>query len=178
MTGIATTLPAATTDEYTLHSCREIKESATRLACYDKLADRDASGTNGTASTLISSITSSPTLPSPTAQATETSSTPNPTTLSPEDFFGRDARQSEQLVLRISGTKRINQIGTHVVSISDGPGGKLVLGMENGQIWSQIDSTKLQVRIGDEVQIRRALFDSYLLANVAGGPAIRVRRSK
>jgi hypothetical protein len=65
-----------------------------------------------------------------------------------------------------------------VASVRLDANGKLVLALENGQVWSQIDSANLRIKAGEEVRIRRALLNSYLLTRAGGGAAIRVRRGK
>ena len=56
--------------------------------------------------------------------------------------------------------------------------GKLVLTLDNGQVWSQVDSSSLHLRTGDKVRIRRASLGSYLLGTSGSNKTIRVRRSK
>jgi hypothetical protein len=97
---------------------------------------------------------------------------------SAEDFFGRDGRQTEELALRATGGERVEQMSARVTEVGHSASGKLVLALDNGQVWSQVDSTRLRVEGGDEVRIRRALMDSFLLARADGGAAIRVRRNR
>ena len=53
---------------------------------------------------------------------------------------------------------------------------KLVMTLDNGQVWRQVDNSRLVVSKGDQVVIRSAQFGSYLLEKVSGSRTIRVRR--
>lgn len=136
-----------------LQACRSIAEDAARLACYDNLADRPASASAA---------------PAPKAA-------PAP---SPEELFGRDAVQSEDIVRRAAGIGRLEEVTARVVGVELNPFGKLILTLDNGQVWSQLDSPTPRIRTGDEVRIRRAALSSYLLTLAEGGHASRVRRSR
>jgi hypothetical protein len=136
-----------------LQACRSIAPDAARLACYDNLADR----------------------PAPSTGAPATEAAPSP---SPEELFGRDAVQSEDMVRRAAGIGRLEEITALVVGIEHDPFGKLILTLDNGQVWSQLDSPTPRIRAGDEVRIRRAALNSYLLTLAEGGHASRVRRSR
>lgn len=139
-----------------LQACRSIAEDAARLACYDNLADRPAPSSAAPA-------------PAPAPEAA-----PAP---SPEELFGRDAVQSEDIVRRAAGIGRLEEVTARVVGVELNPFGKLILTLDNGQVWSQLDSPAPRIRNGDEVRVRRAALNSYLLAPTSGGRAIRVHRS-
>ena len=54
--------------------------------------------------------------------------------------------------------------------------GKFVATLANGQMWAQTElNSRIEVRVGDTVRIRRGALGSYLLSNDAG-MATRVRR--
>lgn len=96
----------------------------------------------------------------------------------PVELFGRDAIQSEDIVLRAAGIEQIDEIRARVTGVRLDPYGKLILTLDNGQVWSQIDSPALSLKSGDEVRIRRAAMGSYLLAEVDSKRSSRVRRSQ
>lgn len=53
---------------------------------------------------------------------------------------------------------------------------KLIITMENQQVWQQIDSQRMILKFGDEVIIRTASLNSYKMSKASGGRSIRVRR--
>ena len=117
-----------------LAACRSIAEDTARLGCYDTLADHPVAGAR-----------------SPVPAADEAMLPP-----SPEALFGRDAVQSEVIVRQAAGIERIEEIRGGIAEVRLDPHGKLVLTLDNGQVWSQIDSPAPRLKAGDEVRIRRA----------------------
>jgi hypothetical protein len=58
--------------------------------------------------------------------------------------------------------------------------GRAVITLDNGQVWTQIDTTRvsaLKLRNGGEARIRRAALGSYLMIIDNSGAAFRVRRT-
>jgi len=145
----------------TLSACRSIAEDAARLACYDTLAEHPAPVPAAPAATM------------PALGAGE--ATPPP---SPAELFGRVASQSEDIVLRAAGIEPIEEIRAWVTGVQLDPYGKLIVTLDNGQVWSQIDSPAPNLKSGDEVRIRRAAMGSYLLSKVDSKRSSRVRRSR
>lgn len=150
-------LAAYGTTDGDLAFCRGIAEGAARLACYDKLADRPVPGPATVVAVAPSSAATSP---------------------SSETLFGRDTVESEDMVRRAAGIGRLDEITMRVSGIKKDPLGKLVLSLDNGQVWVQIDSSTSRIRSGDVVRIRRAALGSYLLTGADGKRSIRVRRSQ
>ena len=166
-----------------LSACRGIAEDSARLACYDALADdagRSASGNPAAAAAAPAAAGQPVTAPASPAAARPPAVPANASkaAATPEELFGRNAKQSQDIALRATGASQIDHMDARVSSVRPDANGKLVLALENGQVWSQLDSTRLLIKAGEEVRIRRALLDSYLLTPAKGGTAIRVRRSK
>ncbi len=53
---------------------------------------------------------------------------------------------------------------------------KLVIHLENGQVWKQTDTRVVFLREGHKVSIRRTPSGGYLLEPLSGGRSIMVRR--
>ena len=156
--GAALLFPAAyASSEGDLALCRAIAEDAARLTCYDKLPDHPTPGL-ATAAHLA-----------PSAAAVSPSS---------ETLFGRDTVQSEELVRRAAGISRLDEVTSRVSGVERNPLGKLVLSLDNGQVWVQLDSSTVRIESGEVVRIRRAALGSYLLTGAGGKRSIRVRRSE
>ena len=56
--------------------------------------------------------------------------------------------------------------------------GKLIVYLESGHAWRQIDSTKYKVKKGETVSIRKAALNSFLLSKASTKRSIRVKRIK
>jgi hypothetical protein len=70
----------------------------------------------------------------------------------------------------------VNEIESIIASARVNPAGKLMLTLEDGARWVQIDSNKFRLpKAGLPVKIRRAAMGSFF-ANIDGRPAIRMRR--
>lgn len=154
-------LPAAParSDPALLIECRAIAEDAARLACYDRLAKAQA---------VPAKPEAAPPAPGPAS--------PGVAEPTPEELFGHDPATSEAMVREAAGIGRVDEIRSRVAAVRSAPDGKLVLTLDNNQVWAQLDSPAPGVAPGAEVSIRRAAFGSYLLS-VAGTPrGIRVRR--
>jgi len=90
-----------------------------------------------------------------------------------EDSFG----QESVATARPPGEKgKPQNLESRVASVTTAANGKLILGLDNGQTWAQLDSPSLKLKVGDQILIRRGKLGSYLLARANGGPEIRVRR--
>jgi len=159
---------AVTAADDDLQACRRVAMDGARLACYDALAD----GTTRPGKTSLDD--SRPTsVPTAAAPANTTPAAP-----SPEELFGRDATQSEQMVRQSAGIGRVEQITAQVTEVRAGTYGKLVVTLDNGQVWRQLDSPAPRMKAGDKVRIRRAALNSYVLVRAEGGRAIRVHRDR
>ena len=55
---------------------------------------------------------------------------------------------------------------------------KLEITLENGQVWHQISSSFLRLKVGDDVVIKRGALDSYRLVKVGNNRPMQVRRRK
>lgn len=94
----------------------------------------------------------------------------------PEELFGHDAVTSEEMVRQAAGIGRLEELNQRITAMRRNPDGKLVLTLENGQVWVQLDSRRVRLAAGDEVRIRRAAMGSYLLAGADMTQGMRVRR--
>jgi hypothetical protein len=133
--------------------CAALDDDRARLACYDSIFGRPAANAPVDAP----------------AAATATNA---------EADFGlteaaKRAREPEESKERfpesISGT---------VAKVARQPAGELVLTLENGQVWTQLQvDVRARVAVGDTVTIKKAALGSHLLVT-EGRYATRVRRVK
>lgn len=129
-----------------LDTCRAIASDSERLTCYDALVD------------------SIPTTTEP------------PAAVSSESLFGRDAVQTSAVLQQQTGISPPQSVDAEIRSTNWRADGMLLLNLQNGQQWEQIDGRPLPLAPGDTIRIRKAAFGSYLLYKQSGGRSIRVRR--
>lgn len=138
-----------------LATCRAIAGDQQRLACYDALAARPVSPP--AAGTVP--------IPGPADGTT------------PEELFGLEAATSAERLQRERGDAPVESLEQPVTAVTTDPFGKLRIRLANGQEWQQIDGDRFRVKPGEVVRIRRAALGSYLLSDIDGKRAIRVRRT-
>lgn len=152
--------------------CAALDDDRARLACYDSIfgrpaapapVDAPAGAAPAAAGAVAGTVAAAP------AAATATN---------PEADFGlteaaKRAREPEESRERfpesISGT---------VAKVARQPAGELVLTLENGQVWTQVQvDARARVAVGDTVTIKKAALGSHLLVT-ENRYATRVRRVK
>ena len=72
--------------------------------------------------------------------------------------------------------EQIDQIEATVADVSVSSGSKIVVLLDNGQTWRQLDNKPLHLDSGESVVVRKASLGSYLLEKKSGSRPIRVRR--
>ncbi len=137
-----------------LDTCRAITSASERLVCYDALAEVMPASTDTT--------------PSPREPSTS---------ISAESLFGRDAVQTSAALQQQTGITPPQILDAEIRSVEIQADGKLLIALQNGQQWKQIDGRPLSLTPGNSIRIRKAAFSSYLLYKQSGGRSIRVRRT-
>lgn len=133
-------------ERHRIEACLTIEQADARVACYDDLA-RDLIGAE------------------PTAKRVDE-----------KTLFGRGPAESSKHLQTELGVQDLEQIVSGVTRVAEGPYGKLVIELDNGQVWRQLDSARLPLDTGESVQIRKAGLGSFLLEKATGSRTIRVRR--
>ena len=72
--------------------------------------------------------------------------------------------------------EQIEQIEATVADVRDTAGSKMVVLLDNGQTWRQLDNKTLHLENGEAVVVRRASLGSYLLEKKSGSRPVRVKR--
>lgn len=85
------------------------------------------------------------------------------------DFGQEQKRIAEEAPKSIEAT---------IAAIDEAAYGKLVITLDNGQVWRQKNSERVHWKSGDAVVVERALFGSFLMKPAAGGRSLRVKRVK
>ena len=96
--------------------------------------------------------------------------------ISQEELFGKNPEEVRQSVQEATGTKEIDRIEARVTEVLPLATGKVIIILDNGQVWKQIDKSKLRLSGDEQVIIRRASFGSFLLTKVGKKTPMRVKR--
>ena len=139
--------------------CRDLSSDAERLNCYDAAVDSREQ----------------PASPQPTA-ATTTPATAVPATISQEELFGKNSSEVQRTVEEATGSEPIDSISAQVSRLQQYDYDKVVVSLDNGQVWKQVDSSNVRLRVGDDVTIERASLGSFMLKKSGSKRTMRVSR--
>lgn len=172
---LAVTLPAAASadalrDE--LRVCRDLPDNDARLICYDAAVDRSRQSTYSRPAPAAEP--SPPAAPAEPAAAT--AATGAAASLSQEDLFGKTSDEVERTVEEATGDERIDSLNATVTKLREYTFDKVLITLDNGQVWKQIDGSRLRLRVGDAVEIERASLGSFMLRKQGSKRSMRVSR--
>ena len=136
-----------------LSACRKVEAIEDRVACYDAIVDARQAALQ------------QPTTPQDSAG-----------TPSAQSLFGTSDAEAKRIVQEQLAIEQLEHIESTVADIRQSAGRKLTVVLENGQIWRQLDSSRLLLKQGEAVVIRKASLSSYLLEKQSGSRTIRVKR--
>ncbi|WP_339773063.1 hypothetical protein [uncultured Paraglaciecola sp.] len=157
-----------------LNVCRAENNNTQRLACYDKLSSTNPKDikSHGQAvvinktNTVVS--TSLPVVKKETAKPEVSQS-----------YASRDNQvKNFGLAKVIEPEQKIEKITADVIGTKKDPYGKLIVSLENGQVWRQTGNSTLRIRTGDQVYVEEGMLGSYFLSKESSNKRIRVKRSK
>ena len=190
ITGICVfvTMPATDAAELpqTLVDCRALNSAVARLDCYDQavdahkaLADQPSADVvaptpAATSTAAASAVATSAAAAS--AVATSAAADAPATEISPEALFGKSVTEVQESIQVATGSKEIDRLESFVSELSFTAGGKAIITLDNGQVWTQIDSTRLRLSGYDKVIIRKASLGSFMLTKVGSKITMRVKR--
>ena len=156
-----------------LIDCRALPSAVARLDCYDQLTDAQTATTNQAAKTG----TAQEAAPAATAITTAATATVEAAAhVSQEAIFGKNEAEIRKSVQDVTGTTEINQMNARVSAVRKSTTGKAIITLDNGQVWKQIDSSRLRLSGDDEVTIRRASLGSFMLYKTGSKSLMRVKR--
>lgn len=139
-----------------LLACRHIVADAARLSCFDRVSAAVAESAQRTARAMKEA-------------------------LNPQRTFGLSHATIVNREAAAAGVhvKTVATIDAHVVHLGQGPDGRTMVSLDNGQVWEQLvpDGTDLYAKPGDSVRITRGWLDSYWLeaSSHHGFKVMRVR---
>lgn len=165
-----------------LADCRAIAADTDRLACYDALAAAESAG-GGAAPDAIDTATAADITVDPASGAVAASEPvveerrEDAVSLDdPVDLFGRSDREIRDVAVRESAGHSLDRITATATGVLETASGRLVITLDNDQVWEQTESERFRLRAGEEVEIRRGRLSSYFLKRSGTNRSIRVRR--
>lgn len=151
--------PAPILAQQGIDQCRDIESSEERLQCYDNAL------AGGKSSQEPSPEASPPAAAAPVAGE-----------LSQETLFGKNAVEVQEAVNEAAGVETIDRLESTVSAIRYQPGGKVIVKLDNGQVWRQTTAGDLHLDEGDTVIIRKAALGSFLMQKSGKKKSVRVTR--
>jgi hypothetical protein len=141
--------PAAWADNAALQRCRDLRDGAARLACYDAI-------------------------PVGAAPAPQASQPAVPATVAPAATFGLESRQAPP-----NAPARLEAIESAIDGSFDGWLPRSQLTLTNGQVWEIADGSQAAYRLqSPKVKITRGVSSSFFIAIDGVAQTPRVRRVK
>lgn len=151
-----------------LIACRALTSAVARLDCYDQAIDSHDNS--------VSASENVPATAPAAAAATAPTAVEPAEEISQEALFGKNMVEMQQSVQKATKTQEIDEIISIVTKVRESATGKAVIYLDNGQVWTQIDSARLRLSGYDKVSIRRASLGSYLLYKDGSKTSMRVKR--
>ncbi|MCF2859702.1 hypothetical protein L1286_19670 [Pseudoalteromonas sp. SMS1] len=162
--GLSVTANANTVDIAALESCTTIQNALKRLVCFDETM---AGNQSTAAAPTQHAVTDSASLPTATQALAPATTAAKPQ--SAEQKFGLENKVKEQL-------SDIENMTLEVVKLKESARGIRTFTLANGHVWKQIGSDSFFAKVGDDVTIKRAAFNSYLMNKAGSNRSIRVKR--
>jgi len=154
-----------------LLACRDVADSASRLACYDREAAALTPAPKAAAQAAAAPAAALPSAPTAPASAAATgAATPAHPLLDAQQKFGLTehaiAEREGTAAAQPSATKKIE---AHIVRIAAAADGRFVFTLDNDQAWRQLSAEgDLLARPGDAVTVSHGLLGSFWLQMKSG----------
>jgi hypothetical protein len=154
-----------------LQSCQQISDEEQRLSCFDQIV---AQLNNRPEAVPVAESVGNPTALAPTRVAETIAVT--------HQAVATTAVETQQSVKDEFGLKKpdpvdeLQEISSVVKSTALDKRKKLLITLENGQQWQQIDQGYIRIKAGDRCMVKRGAIGSYLLGVEGITKTIRVRR--
>ena len=153
-------------------SCVNISHDINRLACFDKLSStlklKNEAETFSSVKSLVqvsSEISSKSTVPA----AIET--TPVSSSHKESDFAKEHLKKT-----KTEKAQEVTSITTTVKKLKKLVRGQWIIYLENGQKWQQKDTTKMKLKVGDTIRLKKGAMSAVYLYKAGSHKNIRVKR--
>lgn len=151
-----------------VEKCRIVSNSLKRLVCYDQLAQR---ANNLEDSDLAEFYAQRPVVHAPPGGPVQPQRV-DPRTSEPQSDFGLEAQKQRQK------NEEVSEITAVVGKVEKAPKGKLIITLDDGQVWRQTDGASYRLKSGDTVIISRGTLGAFYLKKYDTNKRIRVKRSR
>ena len=155
----------------TITDCREISSAVARLDCYDRAVDAQQRLADEPPAEVVAPVAAAKSSAAPSAASPQASAE-----MSPEALFGKNVVEVQKTVQEATGTEDIDRLESLVSKIRISASGKAIITLDNGQVWAQVDSSRLRLSGYDRVVIRKASLGSFMLTKVGSKTSMRVKR--
>ncbi len=158
--------------------CRGLTDDEARLECYDAAVDRSkTSGAGSPAAATAAAAAPASAEPAPSATAAVATSAAGTTNqIDQEDLFGKSSEDVQRTVEAATGAERLDSLTATVTKLQKLGYDKVLITLDNGQVWKQVDASSLRLRVGDAVDIERASLGSFMLRKQGSKRSMRVSR--
>jgi len=137
-------------------SCVSINNDTTRLACFDQLS----------ANLALKTETPSKTITAETVATAAISSTQKESDFAKEHLKKTTTEKAQEITSITSTIKKLKKLVR----------GQWVIYLENGQKWQQKDSTKIKLKVGDTIRLKKGAMSAVYLYKANSHKNIRVKR--
>ncbi len=138
-------LAAGSTANAAFMSCADEQDDARRLACFDA---------------AVAQVRAQPA--PPVASAAPAAAAAAAVPLSKEERFGLRGDLKEEKAKKAPELTELKELRATVTKVAAKPYGELVLTLDNGQVWYEIQANSgIRVKTGDQVTIRSGALGSY-----------------
>jgi hypothetical protein len=96
--------------------------------------------------------------------------------ISQEELFGMNNDEVQRTVEEATGEAQLARLGATVARVQPSGYDRVLITLDNGQVWRQVDSSSLRLRVGDAIEIERASFGSFMLQKTGSKRSMRVSR--
>jgi len=158
--------------------CRGMPDDGARLACYDAAVDRsrqrsaDGRDSAAAASPAPVAAAAAQQVPESTAAAAAGAAAP----ISQEALFGKNTDAVQRSIEEATGNPVLDSLSGEIAGLQQVGYDKVLITLDNGQIWRQVDASQLRLRTGDSVVIERAALGSFMLKKQGSKRTMRVSR--
>lgn len=150
-------LAAGSTANAAFMSCASEQDDARRLACFDAAVAQ----VRAQPAPPVASSAPAP-APAPAATAAATAAAAATVPLSKEERFGLRGDLKEEKAKKAPELTELQELRATVTKVAAKPHGELVLTLDNGQVWYEIQANSgIRVKTGDQVTIRSGALGSY-----------------
>lgn len=143
-----------------LTACRKIEDIARRAACYDSFVDARFPPVSSNREKALAP-----------AENTESGTVPDA-----QSLFGTNDAEAKRIVEMSLAIEPVDNIEAKITDVQELATRKLLISLQNGQVWRQLDNQRLPLKTGETVIIRKASLGSFLMEKSTGSRSVRVKR--